>query len=332
MAKIISFTNNKWWVWKTSTAVNLSTILSEKYKKKVLVLDLDQQCNLTQALLQEKRFEKDQWSSELFRLLSKTPVEELIIEVSKNLHIIPGNLDDVTLLDSELEILHTELREHVKPNLEYVQKNFNTSEWKDKLDSSLELIDKLVLDKETWVKILKKRLSEVGLNYDYIFLDLPPSVSRIPKNAWVSSDYLLVPISDVFASHGTEQLITKMIEIIKEYNPELKILFFFNKVPITSNVFWKDWLGKNFKKIMEDFTEAIQENDLLSSISYTFESAIRESKDLEQAYLNNTTLLNLEKEKIAKKKKQWKKLKDKEKSKVLEDYMDLAEELIEITE
>eukprot|EP00493_Phyllostaurus_siculus_P027385 UN27732 len=55
---------------------------------------------------------------------------------------------------------------------------------------------------------------------------------------------------------------------------------------------------------MEDFTEAIQENDLLSSISYTFESAIRESKDLEQAYLNNTTLLNLEKEKIAKKKKQ----------------------------
>jgi chromosome partitioning protein len=49
------------------------------------------------------------------------------------------------------------------------------------------------------MKILKKKISEVDDDYDYIFFDLPPSVSRIPKNAWVSSDYLLIPISDYFA-------------------------------------------------------------------------------------------------------------------------------------
>ena len=45
---------------------------------------------------------------------------------------------------------------------------------------------------------------EIQDEYDYIFLDLPPSMALVPENSWRASDYLLVPISDNFALNGTE--------------------------------------------------------------------------------------------------------------------------------
>jgi chromosome partitioning protein len=62
----------------------------------------------------------------------------------------------------------------------------------------------VMFDREEWVKVFKKNLSEVEGDYDYIILDLPPSVSMITESAWVISDYLLVPISDYFALNGAE--------------------------------------------------------------------------------------------------------------------------------
>ncbi|MBT6778425.1 hypothetical protein HOA93_01200 [bacterium] len=45
------------------------------------------------------------------------PVNELIVPVFKNLDIIPGKLDDVFLLESELEVLHERIRDDIKPKL-----------------------------------------------------------------------------------------------------------------------------------------------------------------------------------------------------------------------
>ena len=49
MAKIFSILNNKGGTGKTTTVLNLGTALA-KQKKRVLLIDLDSQCNLTSAL------------------------------------------------------------------------------------------------------------------------------------------------------------------------------------------------------------------------------------------------------------------------------------------
>lgn len=288
MAVIISSTNNKWWVGKTTTVVNISTMLAKDYGKKVLVVDLDQQCNLSQAILGKYNFDwslKNAW--ELFNWVSPYSVQELIVKSSFGVDIIPWRVDDLFLLEKELDVIYDKIWNKYISNLERGEVTPVLSSMKE--DVSL---------RSDWVKILRKRISEVANDYDYIFYDLPPSVSRVPKNAWVSSDFLLIPISDYFALNWTEGLIARMVDIKREYNENLKFIFLFNKVPMTSNMWRKDAINKEYNKIIESFTQAINENDFLSSMSYIMNTKIRYSPDIEKIYGMNTILNNVEWPKI----------------------------------
>lgn len=300
MAKIISSTNNKWWVGKTSTIVNLSQILAKIMRKRVLIIDCDQQCNLSQAILWKSNFQVNKNAWELFNINSKVKIKDLIIEKTKTLHIIPGKVDDLFLIDAILKDTHKTILKVTK-KLNNIHSNFSEDK-KWEIENILNTLDKIVWDKEEWIRVLKKRLSEIENDYDYIFLDLPPSVARIPENAWVSSDYLLVPISDNFALNWTEGLMKKMIDIKRNYNDELKFIFFFNKVPLSSNFFWKDHVNKEYQKLIDTFITALDENKILSDISYVMSDVIRESRDVEKSYWT------------------WKSLLDFKESKVLDDY------------
>ena len=76
--------------------------------------------------------------------------------------------------------------------------------------------------------ILKSKLTaylnDFRLNYDYIFIDCPPSLSLLTVMALVTSNSLLVPLqTEFFALEGVTQLI-KTIERIKvNLNPNLEI-------------------------------------------------------------------------------------------------------------
>lgn len=309
MATIISSTNNKWWVWKTSTIVNVSQILSTLNNKKVLVVDLDQQCNLSQAILGKNEFQVNLNAWELFDVNSDVDINNLIIKKTKNLHIIPWKVDDLFLIDAILQETHKSIWK-----IEELTDWMSSENYEQNKKHIKDIINKMVWDKDEYIKILKKRLSVIENDYDYIFLDLPPSVTRVPENAWVSSDFLLVPISDNFALNWTEWLINKMIDIKKNYNDNLQFIFFFNKVPLSSNYFWKNHVNKEYLKLITNFTDAISENDILSEISYVMEDVIRESRDLEKSYWQQRSLLEF---------------KD---SKVLEDYKWFSKSLIKICE
>ena len=54
----ICFFNNKGGVGKTTLVANLSAQLALNEGKKILVVDADPQCNLTQYLLQDEEFDK----------------------------------------------------------------------------------------------------------------------------------------------------------------------------------------------------------------------------------------------------------------------------------
>ena len=71
---------------------------------------------------------------------------------------------------------------------------------------------------------IKAYLNDFNNNYEYVFIDCPPSLSLLTVMALVTSRSLLVPLqTEFFALEGLTQLM-KTIERVKiNLNPELKI-------------------------------------------------------------------------------------------------------------
>ncbi len=71
---------------------------------------------------------------------------------------------------------------------------------------------------------LKMALSPVRENYDYIFIDCPPSLGLITINALNAADTVLVPIQcEYYALEGLSQLMASVRQVKRLYNPTLEI-------------------------------------------------------------------------------------------------------------
>lgn len=71
-------------------------------------------------------------------------------------------------------------------------------------------------------KILKNALEKIRNNYDYIFIDCPPSLGLITINAWVASDSIMIPLqSEYYAMDGISQLMNTIAMVRQHSNPKL---------------------------------------------------------------------------------------------------------------
>ena len=83
-------------------------------------------------------------------------------------------------------------------------------------------VEMIALEKRE--SLIKMALAEIWNNYDYIFLDCPPSLGLITINALCASDTFLVPIQCVYyALEGLAQLIATVRQIKRLYNPHLEL-------------------------------------------------------------------------------------------------------------
>ena len=71
---------------------------------------------------------------------------------------------------------------------------------------------------------LKKALYRDAVNYDYILIDCPPSLSLVTINALVAADAVIVPLQCEFlALEGITDLIRNINQIKKKFNPKLEL-------------------------------------------------------------------------------------------------------------
>ena len=72
--------------------------------------------------------------------------------------------------------------------------------------------------------ILKEALESVRSEFDYIFIDCPPSLGLLTINALVAADSLLIPIQcEYYALEGVAKLLESMQMVKRQKNPDLEI-------------------------------------------------------------------------------------------------------------
>ena len=72
--------------------------------------------------------------------------------------------------------------------------------------------------------ILKKAIEEVKQEYDYIFIDCPPSLGLLTLNAFAAADSVIIPIQcEFYALEGLGQLTNTITSLKKSINEALEI-------------------------------------------------------------------------------------------------------------
>jgi len=180
-AQIIAVANQKGGVGKTTTTHNLGTSLA-RHGKKVLMIDLDPQSNLTMCM----GFQNP---------------DELPCTMA---HIIKGLIDEDFTLQKEEYILTAEGCDLIPSSIQ------------------LSGIEPSLINAMSRENILRNFLEPFRSEYDYILVDCMPSLGMLTINALAAATSVLIPVQAQYLSaKGLEMLISTIAKVRRNINPKL---------------------------------------------------------------------------------------------------------------
>lgn len=120
-----------------------------------------------------------------------------------------------------------------------------------------------VIGKNDREKILLDKIDEVREEFDFVFIDCPPSLGVLTINALTCCDSVLIPIQcEFYALEGVGQLINTIKLINKSLNPNLKI----EGVIMTMYDYRTNLSNEVFKEVKNFFGDVVYENKIPRNI------------------------------------------------------------------
>lgn len=91
-------------------------------------------------------------------------------------------------------------------------------------NSDLTAAEVVLVKKQTKSTILAQALNALKKEYDYIFLDCPPSLNMLTVNALVASDSVIIPMQcEYYALEGLTDLLSTVKQLRETLNPRLHV-------------------------------------------------------------------------------------------------------------
>jgi len=112
-----------------------------------------------------------------------------------------------------------------KRSLEEIKKATHFS-WLEVVPSRIDLVGVEIelIQMISRERVLKKALEPYRNNYDYIFIDCPPSLGLLTVNALTAADGVLIPVQcEYYALEGLSALMNTVKLIKQDLNPELVV-------------------------------------------------------------------------------------------------------------
>lgn len=189
MCTVISTINLKGGVAKTSTTVAVGEMLSEAFRKHVLIIDLDPQTNATTMLIGEKKWDELNKKGHTLATLFKDALEETSkFNLENTLQKGVSNVRDVRTLDlipSSIDLIDVQDQLATMPSGRFYA-NIPT-------------------------EVLRRAIRPILDEYDYVLIDCPPNLGLITLNGLrISDGYIIPTIPDVLSTYGIPQIVTRV--------------------------------------------------------------------------------------------------------------------------
>lgn len=199
MAVVLTSLNYKGGVGKTkNTTLNAYEIA--KKGNKCLVIDLDPQANATTVLIRTKQAHNPDdifsFDKTLMTAVRENSLENLSVPIIDNLDLLPSYIDFAnysTFLDKQYGVVE-----------EGDENYYSITEKK--------------------INHFRHLLEPLKSNYDYIFIDVPPTKSYLTDSAVMASDYVLIVLQTQELSYdGAVQVLDDLRKLAVDFNADFEI-------------------------------------------------------------------------------------------------------------